>query len=129
MAMQQDSLTIELQAGVLTCRHAKRVKAVVVATALGSWLLPIAASLGAVSMTRPYALAGVAACALTWGVSVVLAWRLYCPWCCERLFFASGVANSPSWRQLARQFVPYETVAHGRLTCPHCRSRFVLSDQ
>ncbi|HEX5684908.1 MAG TPA: hypothetical protein VFY73_12865 [Ideonella sp.] len=128
MATPQDSLNVEHRAAVLTCRHAKRVKAVAVAAALGSWLLPIAVSLGAASSMRPYAVAGLSACAASWGISLVLAWRLYCPWCCERLFFASGVANSPGWRQLARQFVPYETVVHGRLMCPHCRSRFALSD-
>jgi hypothetical protein len=128
MATSQESLNVEHRAGVLTCRHAKRVKAVAVAAALGSWLLPIAVSLAAASSMRPYAVAGLTACAASWGISMVLAWRLYCPWCCERLFFATGVANSPGWRQLARQFVPYETVVHGRLMCPHCRSRFALSD-
>ena len=128
MVIQQDSLNFEHRAGVLTCRQAKRVKAVAVAGALGSWLLPIAMSLGAVSSMRAYAVAALMACALSWGISLILAWRLYCPWCCERLFFASGVANSPGWGQLARQFVPYEAVVHGRLRCPHCRSRFVLSD-
>jgi hypothetical protein len=128
MAMQQDGLNVEHRAGVLTCRHATRVKAVAVAGALAIWLLPIAISLGAVSSMQPYAVAGLAICAFCWGLSLILAWRLYCPWCCERLFFVSGVANSPGWRQLARQFVPYETVVHGRLSCPHCRSRFALSD-
>lgn len=114
---------------MLTSRQAKRIKAVAVAVALVSWILPTAIVLVAVPPSRPIGIAGLAVCAVSLVVSLLLAWSLYCPWCCERLFFVTSIFNSPSCRQLMRQYVPYEVVVNSRFTCPHCHSRFALANQ
>jgi hypothetical protein len=114
---------------MLTSRHAKRVKTVVMAIALMSWILPVAIALMAAPLTRPIAVACLAVCAACLLISLLLAWTLYCPWCCERLFFVASMFNSPSWAQLRNQFIPYDIVVNGRFTCPHCRSRFRLSSE
>lgn len=111
---------------MFTRPQAKRVKAVAVAVALASWLSALAFGLLLVLRAHPVALIALALCAVVWVVSLVLAWPLYCPWCCERLFFAARIANSPSWSQVLQQCMPHDIVVKGRLTCPYCRSRFVL---
>jgi hypothetical protein len=114
---------------MLTSPHAKRVKTVAMAVALMSWLLPVAIVLMAVPLTRPVAIAGLAVCATALLISLLLAWTLYCPWCCERLFFVASMVNSPTWTQLRNQFIPYDIVVNGRFTCPHCHSRFRLGGE
>jgi hypothetical protein len=110
----------------LASHQARRIKTVVIALALASWMLPLAFVLLLPPLTRPVALASLAVCGFCFLVSLLLAAALYCPWCCERIFFVASMFNSPSCRQIGRQFVPYDVVVNSRFTCPHCRSRFAL---
>ena len=116
-----------LSTATLTSRHAWRIKAVALIMALASWLLPVALALTAVPHWRAAAVVGLALCGACFFGALLLSWSLDCPWCAERLFFVTSIWNSPGWPQIARQFVPYQTVVHSRFTCPHCRARFTLS--
>jgi DNA-directed RNA polymerase subunit RPC12/RpoP len=106
--------------------EALRIKAVALGVALASWLLPVSAGLLVEESLRPWAIGGLVLGSVCLGLSVVLAWPLYCPWCANRLFFVVPIANSPGPSQLRRQFLPHEIVVEGRMMCPHCRSRFAL---
>ena len=112
---------------MLTHPRAKRVKAVAMGVALASWSLLISLGLVAFAPMRSIAFMALALFAICLAASVLFGWSLFCPWCCERLFFVASMVNSPTLGQLLRQYVPYEIVVEGRLTCPHCHSRFALS--
>jgi hypothetical protein len=112
---------------MLTHPQAKRVKTVAVGVALASWGLPIAIALLAFAPTRQFAFVALAFFAACLAASLLLGWSLFCPWCCKHLFFVASMANSPSFGQLLRQYVPYEIVVESRLSCPHCHACFALS--
>ena len=117
---------IASQVATFTRLEAWRIKAVVVAMALASWSLPIAVVLLAFPPTRPMAVVGLILCVVSLAASFVIGWSLYCPWCCERMFFVSSIANSPSLVQILRLFAPRQIIVSGCITCPHCHSRFAL---
>lgn len=112
---------------MFTRHEALRVKAVAIGVAVASWIFPVSVAMFAVASLRSWALVGFAIGAACLGLSVLLGWSLYCPWCCGHLFFVASMANSPSLSQLWRQFLPYDILVKERVKCPHCRSRFVLS--
>lgn len=111
---------------MFTRPEAKRIKAVAMAMALATWLTVITFLLLAALRLHPVALAALALSIVLWAISLLLAWSLYCPWCCKPLFFIASMADSPGLTQLLQRLVPYEVVVHGRIKCPYCRSRFAL---
>ena len=110
-----------------TSLQAWRIRGVAVALALASWCLPVAVALFAFAPLRRIAIAGFVLCGAFVAASFLLGWSLYCLWCCERLFFVSSMANSPSLGQLLRLYWPRQIVVSGRIMCPHCHSRHTLT--